>query len=83
MNTENKTNYFSNGSPVYYNIMVSGIPNDLEDGTYYGEVYFTHPRTGKKQVVWHCHVYSSSIGAYASCYEAMLDYIRRYPVVNI
>ncbi len=83
MDNLNKTNYFSDGSSVYYNIMVSGTPDDIEEGIYYGEVYYLHPKTGKKEVIWYCHVYSTSIGAFADCYEKMLEYIEEYPVVVI
>lgn len=83
MDKSNKTNYFSDGSPVYYNIFVSGTPNDIEDEAYYGEVNFTNPKTGKKEVIWYCHIYSTSIGALTDCYEKMLEYIEKNPIIII
>lgn len=81
-NSVNKTNYFSDGSPVYYTIAVSGTPSDLENGRYYGEVYFISPKTGKKNLIWFSHCYYSSILAYAECHEKMWEYINANPVID-
>lgn len=81
-NSVNKTSRYINGSPIYYTITVSGTPSDLENGYYYGEVYYIHPKTGKKELVWFSHYYTSSILAYAECHEKMWQYIEANPVID-
>lgn len=77
------TNHFVNGSPVYYNIVVSGTPNDMTNNTYYGEVNFTNLNDGRKIIVWFSYQYSTSLEAYLECYQKMQDYIATNPVIDL
>lgn len=85
----NKTSYFNDDTPVYFNIKVSGTPNTL--GTidhkikdlFYGEVNYYNPVKNTYIIVWFSHKYESSLQAYTDCYRKMQEYIEKYSTIII
>lgn len=78
-----KFSHFSDSTPVYFNITVSGTPNNIEDETYYGEVNYYNPKKNKKIIIWYSYIYSSSFEAYTECYKKMQEYITKNPIIDL